>query len=118
ELRARFGLEAVTDDEETCIIVVDQSKGDRSTLMGILVDAVSEVLDIKAEEIQESPAFGGNVNLDFILGIGKVKGGVRILLDIERVLDSEANRLPTVNTAPVGSSAGPGPAGVPMSPVS
>jgi purine-binding chemotaxis protein CheW len=87
ELRARFGMEPVADNEETCIIVVDMSSGDRSTLMGILVDAVSEVLDIKADEIQDSPAMGGDHECDFVLGIGKVKGGVKILLDIERVLN-------------------------------
>jgi purine-binding chemotaxis protein CheW len=86
ELRKKFGMEGAADTEETCIIVVDMPSNGGSTLMGILVDAVSEVLDIKAEEIQDSPSFGGNVALDFILGIGKVKGGIKILLDIDRVL--------------------------------
>jgi chemotaxis signal transduction protein len=54
--------------------------------MGLLVDAVSEVLDIKEREIQDAPAFGGNVNTDFILGIGKVRDEVKILLDIEKVI--------------------------------
>lgn len=86
ELRARFGMESIADNEETCIIVVDLSSGGRSTLMGILVDAVSEVLEIKGDEIQDFPAMGGDRECDFVLGIGKVKGGVKILLDIDRVL--------------------------------
>lgn len=95
ELRARFGMEAIADNEETCIIVVDQVSGGRTTLMGILVDAVSEVLDIKGDEIQDPPSMGGEHECDFILGIGKVKGGVKILLDIDRVITTETiGRLP------------------------
>ncbi|MBI5266846.1 MAG: purine-binding chemotaxis protein CheW [candidate division Zixibacteria bacterium] len=90
ERRARFGMAPTPDNEETCIIVVDLSSNGRTTLMGILVDAVSEVLDIKADEIQDSPALGGDVSLDFILGIGKVKGGVKILLDIDKVITTES----------------------------
>lgn len=86
ELRARFGMDTISDNEETCIIVVDLSDASRSLLMGILVDAVSEVLEIKAEEIQDSPSLGADQGADFILGIGKVKGDVKILLDIEKVL--------------------------------
>lgn len=86
ELRSRFGMETVADSEETCIIVVDLSSGDRAQLMGVLVDGVSEVLEIKADEIQDSPSLGQSNTCDFVLGIGKVKGGVKILLDIERLL--------------------------------
>jgi purine-binding chemotaxis protein CheW len=90
ELRSRFGMETVADSEETCIIVVDLSAGDRNQLMGVLVDAVSEVLEIKADEIQDSPSLGGSHTCDFVMGIGKVKGGVKILLDIERMLSGSA----------------------------
>ena len=88
ELRARFGMEPIPDSDETCIIVVDLSSGTPSTLMGILVDAVSEVLDIKADEIQDPPSMGGEHECEFVLGIGKVKGGVKILLDIDKVLET------------------------------
>lgn len=57
--------------------------------MGIVVDSVSEVLNIKAEEIQETPAFGARLNTDYILGMAKMDGGVKILLDIDRVLGRE-----------------------------
>ncbi len=86
DLRSKFDMEVKEDTEETCIIVVDVAGEQGSTLMGILVDAVSEVLDIQANEIEDAPAFGIGVDTRFILGIGKVKNSVKILLDIDRVL--------------------------------
>ncbi|MDD4050908.1 MAG: chemotaxis protein CheW [candidate division Zixibacteria bacterium] len=86
DLRSKFEMEVIADTEETCIIVVDVENADGSILMGILVDAVSEVLDIQAGEIEEAPTFGSDVDTRFILGIGKVKNSVKILLDIDRVL--------------------------------
>ncbi len=58
-------------------------------MMGIVVDSVSEVLNIKAEEIEGAPTFGSKVETDFILGMAKMGGGVKILLDIDRVLSGE-----------------------------
>ncbi|NMC43871.1 MAG: purine-binding chemotaxis protein CheW [candidate division Zixibacteria bacterium] len=86
DLRAKFGMDVIADTEETCIIVVDVQNTGNSIMMGILVDAVSEVLDIQAGEIEEPPTFGSEVDTRFILGIGKVKNSVKILLDIDRVL--------------------------------
>lgn len=86
DLRLKFGMDTREDTEETCIIVVDIASEDGSVLMGILVDAVSEVLDIQSEEIEDAPTFGADVDTRFILGIGKVKNTVKILLDIDRVL--------------------------------
>jgi purine-binding chemotaxis protein CheW len=82
DLREKFGMEAVEHTEETCIIVVDVG----TVEMGIIVDKVSEVLDIPGEDIQDTPALGTDVNTDFILGIGKPGGRVKILLDIDNVL--------------------------------
>jgi len=75
----------VEETKETCIIVVDLN----DMLMGIVVDRVSEVLDIPKEEIEDTPSFGVTVTTEFILGIGKVKGKVIIILDIRAVLTSE-----------------------------
>lgn len=97
ELRAKFDMQTTADTEETCIIVVDVRRADDSVQMGILVDAVSEVLDIKENDIQDAPAFGDSVNTDFILGIGKIKGAVKLLLDIDRVLNAGDIKLPTTN---------------------
>lgn len=86
DLRSKFGMEVLADTEETCIIVVDVTNEEGSILMGILVDAVSEVLDIQENEIENPPTFGAEVDTRFILGIGKVKNSVKILLDIDKVL--------------------------------
>ena len=57
--------------------------------MGIVVDRVSEVTDISAEEIQDAPSFGTTVDTDYILGIGKSADGVKLLLDIDQVLSPD-----------------------------
>jgi len=82
DLRLKFGMETIEQTEETCIIVVDVEGME----MGIVVDRVSEVLDISSEEIQDAPSFGVSVDTDFILGIGKANDRVTILLNISKVL--------------------------------
>ncbi len=89
DLRAKFGLEKAEQTDQTCIVVVEVRTGEGTLQMGILVDAVSEVLDIKGEQIEDAPAFGADVNTHFILGIGKVESGVKILLDIDAVLTEQ-----------------------------
>jgi len=86
ELRKKFGMESEEDTDKTCIIVVQIGESIQSVTIGIIIDEVSEVLDIKADSIQETPSFGGDVNTDFILGIGKVGDKVKMLLDIDKVL--------------------------------
>jgi hypothetical protein len=75
--------------DETCIIVVETSQNNHNFSTGIVVDHVEEVLDIAGEDIEEAPQFGSAVNTDFILGMGKIGDNVKILLDIDRVLDGE-----------------------------
>lgn len=89
ELRKKFGMERQDDTEKTCIIVVMIQAGDHSVTMGIIIDEVKEVLDIKADSIEETPSFGASIETDFIMGIGKVGETVKMLLDIDKVL-SEA----------------------------
>ncbi len=89
DLRLRFGMESIEYDERTCIIVVE-IKGQAVTVqIGIVVDSVSEVLNIKGEDVEETPTFGTSLNTDFILGMAKMEGGVKILLDIDEVLSTE-----------------------------
>jgi purine-binding chemotaxis protein CheW len=89
DLRLRFDMEAAEYSERTCIIVVE-IEGQAGTIqIGILVDAVSEVLNIKAEDIEETPTFGVKLHTEYILGMAKMEGSVKILLDIDRVLNSE-----------------------------
>ena len=85
DLRLKFSMPEAQRTEETCIIVV--YLGDIE--MGIIVDKVSEVLDISGEDIEPAPSFGVDVDTEFILGIGKSGGKVTILLDINKVLTKE-----------------------------
>ncbi len=89
DLRAKFGMETTDVTEETCIIVVEISQSNHNISTGIVVDHVSEVLDIAGEDIEESPQFGASVNTDFILGMGKIGDTVKILLDIDEVLSGD-----------------------------
>lgn len=84
DLRLKFGLEERVYDKETCIIVVDIG----CVEMGIIVDKVSEVMDIAAEHIEDSPRFGANVSTEFILGMGKMNEKVTILLDISKIFST------------------------------
>jgi purine-binding chemotaxis protein CheW len=85
DLRLKFNMPEAERTDQTCIIVVDVGQIE----MGIIVDKVSEVLDIEAGEIEDTPSFGVDLNTDFILGIGKAGGKVTILLDINKVLTTE-----------------------------
>ncbi len=84
DLRLKFGLDELAHTEQTCIIVVDVGKE-----IGIIVDTVSEVLDIQSEYVEPPPSMGGSVDTSFILGMGKVADAVKILLDINKVLTTE-----------------------------
>ena len=89
DLRLRFGMERIDYTERTCIVVVEISGGAGTVMIGIVVDSVSEVLNIKGGDIEETPTFGTKLETDYILGMAKVQGGVKILLDIDRVLSRD-----------------------------
>jgi len=90
DLRTKFEMASIAYTDRTCIIVVEINSGSATTiLIGIVVDAVSEVLNIKEEEIEETPKFGTQLKHDYILGMAKRDGGVKILLNIDRVLSGE-----------------------------
>ena len=89
DLRLKFGLAAAEYTQRTCIIVT-QIQGDTgSVLMGIIVDGVSEVLNLTGAEIEDTPDFGEEIAGHYLLGLAKVKGKVKILLDIDRVLSAQ-----------------------------
>ena len=85
DLRLKFGMEAIEATDLTCIIVV-QTEGMQ---FGLVVDRVSEVVDLPGADIEEPPTFGEGVNSDYIMGMGKSEDRVTILLDIDRVLSSD-----------------------------
>ncbi len=84
DLRLRFGLEEAEYTDETCIIVVDVG-----SMVGIVVDTVQEVADIPGKDIEPPPPLGNTVDTTFLMGMGKVDGKVKILLDIDRILSTE-----------------------------
>lgn len=85
DLRIKFGLEVAEATEETCVVVVDLGEVE----IGVIIDEVSEVLDIPAKNIEEAPCFTGRVEDNFILGMGKTDDNVIILLNINQVLSME-----------------------------
>jgi purine-binding chemotaxis protein CheW len=89
DLRAKFGMEEAQRTEETCIIVVETLSHGRKVSIGLIVDRVSEVLNIAEENIEDPPSFGMSVDAQFILGMGKVGQSVKILLQIDKVLGAE-----------------------------
>ncbi len=93
DLRLRFGMEAIDYTERTCIIVVEIEGAVGTVQIGVVVDSVSEVLNIKGEELEETPTFGAKLNTDYILRLAKMEGGVKILLDIDKVLNQDERAL-------------------------
>jgi purine-binding chemotaxis protein CheW len=89
DLRLRFGMPSIDYDDRTCIIVVEIEAHGIDVVIGIVVDSVSEVLNIKGEDIEDTPTFGTRLNTDYILGMAKMDGKVKILLDIDEVLGAE-----------------------------
>lgn len=89
DLRLKFGMEEREFTRETCIIVVQVTRNDTSLVMGIIVDEVSEVLDISGDQIEAAPTLGTSVDTHFIMGMAKTESAVKILLDIDRVLSME-----------------------------
>ncbi len=89
DLKARFGGPPTEVTRRTCIVITELGGEDEQQVVGIVVDTVSEVLEIPAAEIEPPPAFGARIRVDFIRGMGKVKGGFVILLDLAAVLASD-----------------------------
>lgn len=89
DLRLRFGIKSIDYTDRTCIIVVEIEKSTGTIQIGIVVDAVSEVLNIHEESIEETPTFGTKLKTDYILGMAKIEEGVKILLDIDKVLNPD-----------------------------
>jgi purine-binding chemotaxis protein CheW len=97
DLRTRFAMETSEYDERTCIIVVETNSGSRALHTGIVVDSVSEVINLKGSDIEEPPAFSHGLNTDTIQGMARAGGRVKILLDIDRVLAGDL--LPNLDKA-------------------
>ena len=86
DLAVRFGRPAGAVTKRTCIVIVEATANDTRQVVGVVVDAVNEVLDIPAADIEPAPAFGTRIRTDFIQGMGKVNNRFVILLDVNHVL--------------------------------
>ncbi len=97
DLRLKFGLAELEYTPRTCIIVVQIEAVQIEAVqieavqieIGVIVDAVSEVLTLQAGDIEDTPNFGGGMGIPYLLGMAKIKGRVKILLDINRVLSAQ-----------------------------
>ncbi|WP_153112030.1 chemotaxis protein CheW [Propionivibrio limicola] len=105
DLSARFGSKSTEVTRRTCIIIVEVFDGEVRHDIGVLVDAVSEVLEIPGREIEPPPSFGARIRADFIAGMGKVDGKFVIILNIDKVLSVEEITLLTSGEAAVGTGA-------------
>jgi purine-binding chemotaxis protein CheW len=85
DLRLKFGFQETDHTKETCIIVVEV----KNKLTGVLVDTVSEVLDVHGGDLEPAPHLGDGINTEIFLGMAKIKNKVKILLDIDKVLGTE-----------------------------
>jgi purine-binding chemotaxis protein CheW len=88
-LRLKFGLAAAEYTQRTCIIVTQVQGEQGLILIGVIVDGVSEVLNLASTDIEDTPDFGEEATGHYLLGLAKVKGKVKILLDIDRVLSAQ-----------------------------
>ena len=89
DLAAKFGLPSGETTPRTCIVVVQLSRGSHQVVMGVVVDTVSDVIDLEDEQIESAPDFGDDFDTESVLAMAKVDGRVVVLLDIDRVLSAE-----------------------------
>lgn len=87
DLQARFGRPAASVGKKTCVVIFDALREGERIELGLLVDAVSEVIDIATEAIEPPPNFGASVRRDFIRGMGKVADGFVVILEPDRAFD-------------------------------
>jgi len=87
DLQSRFGRARAQIGKKTCIIIFDSVSADEKVELGLLVDAVSEVIDIAQAHVEPAPQFGSTIRREFIHGMGKVGGEFIVILAPERALD-------------------------------
>jgi len=89
DLQARFGRPASPVTKRTCIVIVETGDADDGQVIGVVVDAVNEVLELPASDIEPPPSFGAAIRRDFVCGMAKVRGKFVIVLDAANVLSIE-----------------------------
>jgi len=108
DLSVRFGRTPVAVTRRTCIVVLEMNDGDFQQDIGIVVDSVSEVLEIPANMVEPAPTFGAKIRTDFIQGMGKVNDRFVIILNVLNVLSieemSELTRVAQLGEQTMGAS--------------
>ena len=89
DLRIKFGLVEKQYDEKTCIIIIEINEEEKSRPMGVIVDTVSEVLNIQDDEIAPPPEFNNQDQMDFLYGIGKLKDRIIWLLNLDKIVSCD-----------------------------
>jgi purine-binding chemotaxis protein CheW len=89
DLAVKFGVPRGETTPRTCIVIVEASLGGEAALMGLVADAVNQVLELRPEDIEAPPTFGTRVRIDYLLGVAKAEKRFVLLLDIDRVLSSD-----------------------------
>lgn len=88
DLAVKFGLAATAVTKRTCIVIVEAAVEGERTVLGIVADAVREVLELGAQDVEPPPSFGTQVRVEYLLGMGKAGKGFVLLLDLDRVLSA------------------------------
>lgn len=89
DLSLRMEKAAADISRRTCIVIVELSTGDGVINIGVIIDSVSKVVDLQADEIEPAPSFGGNIRTDFIEGMGKLENEFIIVLNLDRVISMD-----------------------------
>ncbi|WP_338657574.1 chemotaxis protein CheW [Methylophilus sp. DW102] len=99
DMAARFDKPTAEITRKTCIVIIEVAHATGTQVVGMMVDAVNEVVDIEAGNIEPAPSFGANIRTDFIEGMGKIEGKFIILLNVNKVLSvDEVSSLATGST--------------------
>jgi purine-binding chemotaxis protein CheW len=93
DLAVKFGLPATPVTNRTCVLIVEASLEGERTVMGVIADAVREVLELGPQDIEPAPAFGTRVRVDFLMGMAKAGKGFVLLLDLDRVISAGEREL-------------------------
>lgn len=101
DLGARFGKQPASISRRTCVVIIEVQFEGEQQVVGVMVDAVNEVLDIPADQVEPAPTFGANIRADFIQGMGKVEGRFVIILNVDHVLSlDEMSTLAGISAGP------------------
>ncbi|HOQ06117.1 MAG TPA: chemotaxis protein CheW [Anaerohalosphaeraceae bacterium] len=93
DLRLKFGMPEKEITDHTCIVIIETQTAEGATMTGLIVDRVSEVLEIEADQIEPAPSLGSTIDTSFLRGIAKTNDSVKLLLEIDSVVQQSAEEL-------------------------